>query len=79
MEFFALSLLVGIDIILGLIRDYIAYTKPQPLTFLQFFNFMYDYKEDLIKILEEENEETRKQMFENYLKTKDLLDKNKKL
>lgn len=76
MEFFALSTLVAVDIILGLLYRYWDSMKPKPLTFLEFFNFMYDQKEDLIKILENENKETRKELFNNYLNTRDLINKN---
>lgn len=75
MDFFGLSLLVGADIILGLIYRYLDSIKPKPLTFLEFFNFMYDQKQDIIKILEEENVETRKHNFNNYLNTRDLINK----
>lgn len=75
MDFFGLSLLVGADIILGLTYRYLDSIKPKPLTFLEFFNFMYDQKQDIIKILEEENVETRKHNFNNYLNTRDLINK----
>jgi len=75
MDVFGLSVLLGIDICLGMLYRYWDSCKPQPLTFLEFFNFMYDQKEDLIKILEHENKETRKELFNNYLNTKDLINK----
>jgi hypothetical protein len=75
MEFFGLSLMLGADIILGMLYRYWDSMKPKPLTFLEFFNFMYDQKSDIIKILEHENEETRKQLFNNYLNTRDLINK----
>ena len=75
MEFFGLSLLLGVDIILGIVYRYLDSLKPKPLTFLEFFNFMYDQKQDIVKILEIENVETRKQSFNNYLSTRDLINK----
>lgn len=75
MEFFIISTLLCIDILVGV---YALLFTPKPLTFIEFFNFMYDEKQEIIKILEEENEETRKKAFNNYLELKDQINKMKK-
>ena len=50
MEFFGLSLLVGVDIILGMLYRYWDSMKPKPLTFLEFFNFSYDQQQAAIEL-----------------------------
>ncbi len=75
MEFIVISTLLCVDIFVGV---YAIVFATKPLTFLEFFNFMYDEKQEIIKILEEENEETRKKAFNNYLELKDELKKLKK-
>jgi hypothetical protein len=75
MEFIVISTLLCVDIGVGV---YAILFATKPLTFLEFFDFMYDEKQEIIKILEEENEETRKKAFNNYLELKDELKKLKK-
>jgi len=75
MEFIVISTLLCVDIAVGV---YAILFATKPLTFLEFFDFMYDEKQEIIKILEEENEETRKKQFNNYLELKDELKKLKK-
>ena len=77
MEFLIISTLVTADILMGVLYRYWDSMKPTPLTFLEFFNFMYDHREDVIKILEEQNEEIRKNLINNYLNTRDLINKKK--
>jgi len=48
-------------------------TRPKPMTFLELFMYMEGFKDDLGKIIEEENGETRKEMFNNSLKTYDRI------
>ena len=48
-------------------------TRPKPMTFLELFLYMEDLKDDLGKIIEEENKETRKEMFNNSLRTYDKI------
>ena len=43
------------------------------MTFLELFMYMENLKEDLGKIIEEENSETRREMFEQSLKTYDRI------
>lgn len=75
MEFLIISTLLCVDIAVGI---YAILFATKPLTFIEFFNFMYDEKQEIIKILEEENEETRKKAFNNYLELKDEVRKLKK-
>jgi len=75
MEFLIISTLLCVDIAVGI---YAILFATKPLTFIEFFNFMYDEKQEIIKILEEENEETRKKAFNNYLELKDQINKMKK-
>jgi len=48
-------------------------TRREPMTFLELFLYMERFKESLENIIEEENKETRKTMFENSLKTYDRI------
>ncbi len=48
-------------------------TRPRPMTFLELFLYMENFKEEFGKIIEEENQETRKEMFENSLRTYDRI------
>lgn len=75
MEFFGLSLLVGLDIILGILYRYWDSNKPKPLTFLEFFNFSYDRQQEIIKLIKSENKDIDETIFNNYLKTRDLINK----
>jgi len=50
--------------------------KPKPMTFLEYFNFTYDEKQNLLRMLEKENEETRKLLQNNYLQIRDQMRKN---
>lgn len=75
MEFFGLSLLVGVDIILGMLYRYWDSMKPKPLTFLEFFNFSYDQQQEIIKIIKSENKDIDETILNNYLKTRDLINK----
>jgi len=75
MEFLIISTLLCLDIGLGVIYRFWDGMKPKPLTFLELFNFMYDQKEDIIKILEDNNREQSKQAFNNYINLKDEIRK----
>jgi hypothetical protein len=50
--------------------------KPKPMTFLEYFNFTYDEKQNLLRILERENDETRKLLQNNYLNIRDQMRKD---
>lgn len=52
---------------------YREWTRAKPMTFLELFMYMEGFKEDIGKIVEEENGETRKEMFNNSLKTYDRI------
>lgn len=75
MEFAAIITLLTIDVLLNILYRIWDSQKPKPMTFLEFYNFMYDERQEIIKILEEQNEETRKAMFNNYLNTIDRLNR----
>lgn len=75
MEFFGLSLLVGVDIILGMLYRYWDSMKPKPLTFLEFFNFSYDQQQAAIELLKKENKALYEKMLNNHLAIRDLINK----
>ncbi len=67
--------LLVLDILLGFLYRILDVMKPKPMTFLEFFNFMYDENQEIKELLKEQNEQTLKAMFENYLRTKDDINK----
>lgn len=48
-------------------------TREKPMTFLELFMYMENLKEDLEKMIEEESKETRKEMFQDSLRTYDRI------
>lgn len=72
MEFFILSMLVGANILIDLYDKWFN-DKEKPLSTNEFLFYMYDKQEEIKKILEEQNKDLRMQMFNNYLKTRDLI------
>lgn len=78
---FVLAILTCIDILLGLWRDYNEFKKPKPLTSLEHFLFMYDFKEQLMEMMsekiteEEEKIKKAKELEEFYKKMKGENDK----
>ena len=69
----ALIILVLIDIFSGIVYRYLDNRKPSTLTTWEFYSYMYDNKEEIKNILQEENREIRNELFNNYLKTRDLI------
>ncbi len=73
----AIITLLTIDILLFVMRWIWDSMQPKQITFLEQFNFIYDQKEDLIRILKEENDKAMRNELENYLKLQDLIKKSK--
>lgn len=75
MEFTIIASLLCIDIALQLIIKLRDEMKPKPVTFLEIFNLIYDENEAIKKMIEENDLETRKQAFQNFLNLKDEIRK----
>jgi len=69
--------LLVLDILLGFLYRILDVMKPKPMTFLEFFNFVYDENLEVKELLKKHTEQTLKAIFETYLKTKDDINKSK--
>jgi len=74
MEYLIVTLLT-LDIGLFVLRWIWDLMQPKPLTFLELFNFLWNEKEELMKIYKEEQEKVSRQQLEQFLKIMDLLRK----
>mgnify|MGYP003423405267 FL=1 len=77
MDSFAIITLLTIDISLQIIGRVWDSMQPKPLTSLEAFNLIYDQREDLVKILKDENDKSMRANLENYLKMQDAIKKSK--
>ena len=77
MDSFAIITLLTIDILLQIIGSVWDSMQPNPLTSLEAFNLIYDQREDLGKILKDENDKSMRANLENYLKMQDAIKKSK--
>ena len=77
MDSFAIITLLTIDILLQIIGRVWDSMQPNPLTSLEAFNLIYDQREDLVKILKDENDKSMRANLENYLKMQDAIKKSK--
>jgi len=77
MDSFAIITLLTIDILLQIIGRVWDSMQPKPLTSLEAFNLIYDQREDLVKILKDENDKSMRANLENYLKMQDAIKKSK--
>lgn len=74
MEFLTIILpfLLWINILI-LLRDRYERSVSRPMTLNDFLYFSYDKEEAMKKMLDENNKEIRKTLFDNYLKQRDLI------
>lgn len=71
-------LFLTVDILLFIIKWIWESMQPKALTFLELFNFFWDQREEILRILKEENEKAARQQLENFLKLMDVLKKREK-
>ena len=75
LEFFLLSILVGLDIVLTVIFRYLDSTKPTPLSSMEFHFFVTDFIEKINFIIDEDSKERRKELFDSELRQYDRIKK----
>ena len=74
---FIIILLLTLDIALFVMRWIWDLMQPKPLTFLELFNFFWDQREEIMRILKEKNEKAARQQLEYFFKLMDVLKKGK--